>query len=84
MDLAARLAESLRRLREQRGLTQTAMAERLGISRPTLNRLESASQNTTLLTLGQLCRSLRCRPGDLFEPSRWRLRGRLRSGEPPP
>jgi len=39
------------------------MAKRLGISQPTLNRLESGSQNT----LGQLCRALRCGVGDLFE-----------------
>jgi DNA-binding Xre family transcriptional regulator len=45
------------------------------ISRPTLNRLESTSQNTTLRTLGQLCRALKCRPGDLFEPGRLKLPG---------
>jgi hypothetical protein len=28
--------------------------------------LESASQNTTLKTLGHLWRALRCQPGDLF------------------
>src|SRR5262245_40789068 len=42
------------------------MAKRLGISQPTLNRLESASQNTTLRTLTRLCRGLRCDPGTLF------------------
>jgi transcriptional regulator with XRE-family HTH domain len=44
------------------------MARRLRISRPTLNRLESTSQNATLKTLDQLCRALRCEPGDLFRP----------------
>jgi len=43
------------------------MARRLGISQPTLNRLETARQNTTLRTLTQLCRALQCKVGDLFE-----------------
>ena len=43
------------------------MAKPPGISRVTLTRLENADQNTTLKTLGQLCRALRCRIGDLFE-----------------
>lgn len=73
MDLARHLAESLRRARRDAALTQTQMARRLGISQPTLNRLESASQNTTLQTLEQLCRALRCTIGDLFE-GRARLR----------
>ena len=55
------------------------MAKRLVLSRPTLNRLESASQNTTLETLGQLCRVLRCGAGDLFEAGQVKLRpGRAR------
>ncbi|MCI0724907.1 MAG: helix-turn-helix transcriptional regulator [Acidobacteria bacterium] len=74
MDLARLLAESLRRLRREAGLTQGEMARALGISRPTLNRLESASQNVTLRTLGQLCRALRCELGDLFQPGHARLR----------
>jgi len=48
------------------------MARRLRISRSTLNRLEVASQNTTLRTLDQLCRALKREPGDLFEPGRLR------------
>jgi len=49
-------------------MTQREMAKRLGISQPTLARLENADLNTTLKTRTQLCRVLRCRPGDLFEP----------------
>jgi transcriptional regulator with XRE-family HTH domain len=66
MDLARQLAETLRRMRQEAGATQRQMAKRLGISQPTLARLENADQNTTLKTLSQLCRALRCRPGDLF------------------
>lgn len=75
MDLAQLLAEALRQLQRDAGLTQVELARRLWISRPTLNRLESASQNATLKTLTHLCRALKCRPGDLFEPGRLKLPG---------
>ncbi len=66
MDLAGQLAEALRRRRRDAGLTQVQAARRLGLSQPTLNRLESEGQNTTLKTLNQLCRALRCGIGTLF------------------
>ncbi len=74
VDLAEQLAESLRRLRQDAGLTQGEMAKLLGVSRPTLNRLESTTQNTTLQTLNQLCRALRCGIADLFCPGKIHLR----------
>ena len=64
MTLSEKLAKNLRKRRGQ--LTQEAYARKLGISRPTLNRLENASQNTTLKTLNQITKSLRCDIGDLF------------------
>ncbi len=73
MELAEQLAETLRRLRQDAGLTQGEMAKRLGVSRPSLNRLESNSQNITLQTLSQLCRALHCQIGDLFCPGKIRL-----------
>jgi DNA-binding XRE family transcriptional regulator len=56
------------------GSAKSRMAKRLGISRPTYNRLENADQNTTLRTLGQLCRAMRCDIGELFSSSRTRRR----------
>ena len=70
MDLGRVLGETLMRVRRGAGVTQGKMARLLGLSRPTLNRLESASQNVTLRTLAQLCRTLDCEPGDLFRPGR--------------
>jgi DNA-binding Xre family transcriptional regulator len=54
--------------------TQAEMARTLRISRPTLTRLESASQNVTIRTLDRVCSALRCDVGDLFQPGRVRLR----------
>ena len=71
--LAERLAEKLRNLRGETGLSQVQMARRLRISRSTLNRLEAAGQNTTLRTLDHLCRALKCQPGALFKGMRFWL-----------
>ena len=65
MTLSEKLARNLRKRRGQQ--TQEAYARKLGISRPTLNRLESATQNTTLTTLEQITKSLRCDISELFD-----------------
>lgn len=64
VSLARALAVTLRARRGN--LTQEAFARKLGISRATLTRLEGAAQNTTIKTLEQICRALRCQVGDLF------------------
>lgn len=64
MNLARQLAENLR---VRRGSpTQEALARKLGISRATLTRLESAAQNTTIKTLEQIAGALRCSVAELF------------------
>ena len=65
MTLAEILAQNLRTRRGE--LTQEAFARKLGISRPTLTRLESAAQNTTISTLGQIAKALRCHVCDLLK-----------------
>jgi DNA-binding XRE family transcriptional regulator len=65
MDISKKLAANLRARRGK--LTQEEFARKLGISRATLNRLESSSQNTTLKTLNQITKSLKCDVGDLFK-----------------
>lgn len=64
MDLAKRLADNLRARRG--AMTQEQFAKKLRISRATLTRLESASQNTTITTLDQISKALKCDVGDLF------------------
>ncbi len=64
MDLSQKLAANLRARRGTR--TQEVFARKLGVSRATLSRLESAAQNTTINTLEQITKSLRCDIGDLF------------------
>jgi transcriptional regulator with XRE-family HTH domain len=64
MSLADTLAKNLRTRRG--GLTQEQFARKLGISRPTLTRLENGAQNTTIKTLDQIAKSLKVDVGDLF------------------
>lgn len=68
MDLAQQLAENLKKRRG--AMTQAQFARKLGISPATLCRLESASQNTTIATLNQIAKAMRCDVGALFEPNR--------------
>ncbi len=76
MDLSGRLADALRKLREQTGLTQKDLAKRLGMSHATVNRLERGDHNVTLRTLEALCAGLGCDPGDLFRSGGLRLPSR--------
>ena len=62
--LRKRLAKKLRDLRGE--VPQYLFARRLGISKSSLNRIESGDQNVSLDTLEGLCRRLRCDIGDLF------------------
>jgi transcriptional regulator with XRE-family HTH domain len=66
VDLAERLAETVRRHRQEAGLNQRDMARKLGISQATLARLEGGAQNTNLKVIEKLCRALRCDVGELF------------------
>jgi DNA-binding Xre family transcriptional regulator len=62
--LEHRLARKLRTLRGE--LPQRRFAEKIGISKSTLNRLEMGDQNISLKTLKVLCQRLKCDIGDLF------------------
>lgn len=54
-DLTPRLAERLKRLRGEHGLSLDALAEKSGVSRATLSRLENAESSPTAEILGRLC-----------------------------
>jgi transcriptional regulator with XRE-family HTH domain len=56
---------NLKRLRESRFLTQEELAERSGISRPTIARLESAGDEARLKTIRKLAAALEVEPQEL-------------------
>ena len=68
MSQVKKLADTLKSRRGNQ--TQAAFAKKLGISRATLTRLESCSQNITIKTLEQIADALHCDIGDLFNKSK--------------
>jgi XRE family transcriptional regulator, regulator of sulfur utilization len=64
----------VRRLREARGLSQTALAREATVSRITLVRIEGGTQDPTLSTLGRIARALGVRVRDLLPPEGRRSR----------
>lgn len=54
-DIERRIAERLARLRADKGWSLETLAERTGISRATLSRLERAELSPTAAMLGRLC-----------------------------
>jgi len=64
MSLATKLASNIKYRRGK--LSQAAYARKLGISQSTLQRLECAAQNTTLATLENIMKALKCELPDLF------------------
>lgn len=53
-----RLARTLRNLREQRGETQEALAQRAGVTTPGLSRIERGKANPTWTTLARILAAL--------------------------
>lgn len=68
---ALRVGAQLARLRQRRGLSQTKLAAKAGMSAPNVSRIEaSPSQNLTLGTLVRLARAMDYEPEITFKPRR--------------
>jgi transcriptional regulator with XRE-family HTH domain len=63
---AAHLSRNLRRLRAQRGLSLAALAERSGVAKATLTKLEAGRGNPTIDTLYAVADALGASLGDLL------------------
>ena len=64
----AALAENVRRLRESHGFSLAQLAERAGVTKATLFRIESQQTNPTLETLLALCDALSVSIAELLAP----------------
>jgi transcriptional regulator with XRE-family HTH domain len=67
---AGHLAHNVKRLREQRGLSQQQMSRLSGIPRPTWASLESGSANPTLAVLSKAAAALQVSIEELIGPPR--------------
>ena len=63
-----RLAKNVRAIRQQRGLSQTAVAKRAGVTQAAIAMLETdKTVNPTLGLLMRVAKVLKCKVGDLVD-----------------
>ncbi|RWP11833.1 MAG: XRE family transcriptional regulator [Mesorhizobium sp.] len=67
MDIRERLARNLRRLRQQKNLSQEAFAHDVGIHRTYISDLERGARNPTITVVDKLARFLDVTPGTLLD-----------------
>ncbi len=64
--MPARLGDTLKRRRLQRGWTQQALADRAGVARNTIARLETGNRRPSFTMLEHLARAFRLSLADLL------------------
>jgi len=67
MDIRVVFARNLKRYREDRGLTQAALAAAMDVDRAHVSAMERGQQNVTLVTLGKVADHLGVEPAQLLE-----------------
>ena len=67
-NLVREICGRMREVRKSRGLTIQAVADKCGMKRSNLSRIEAAKNNVTLKTLCSICEALEMDVRDLFIP----------------
>jgi transcriptional regulator with XRE-family HTH domain len=67
MDIRKVFGANVRRYRLAAGLSQEAVAERMGVDRAHVSSIERGNQNATLLTILQTSQALGVAPADLLQ-----------------
>ena len=67
MDIRKIFGANVRRIRLAAGISQEAVAERMGVDRAFVSGIERGLQNATLLTIWQTSQALGVRPADLLD-----------------
>ena len=67
MDIREVFGGNVRRLRLSAGLSQEAVAERMGVDRAHISGMERGQQNVTLLTIWHAAEALGTRPARLLD-----------------
>jgi transcriptional regulator with XRE-family HTH domain len=62
-----RLANNLRRLRQDKGLSQEAFAHEAGIHRTYISDLERGARNPTITVVDKIAAFLNVKPGQLLD-----------------
>lgn len=66
-DIRQRLARNLRKLRQEKGLSQEAFADLAGIHRTYISDLERGARNPTITVVDKLALALGVRSGNLLD-----------------
>lgn len=66
MDIRKTFGANLRRYRLRSGLSQEAVAERMGVDRAHVSSMERGQQNVTLLTLWHASQAVNAQPAELL------------------
>lgn len=67
MDIRERLAKNLRRLRQEKDLSQEAFAHEVGIHRTYISDLERCARNPTITVVDKIAVAMNIRVGELLE-----------------
>lgn len=71
MDVQGKLIElglKVKELREEKGLSQTELAYKIGKDQPSINRLEKGKVNPSIIYLLEICEGLEISIIELFKP----------------
>ena len=74
MDIRKIFGANARRFRLALGLSQEAVAERMGVDRAFISSMERGLQNVTLLTMWQVSQALEVRPAELLDEKASKIR----------
>jgi len=61
-----RMNDRMRAARQEKGLSQSELSKLVGVSRQTINMVESGEYNTTLALCIRICEALGCTLNDIF------------------
>jgi transcriptional regulator with XRE-family HTH domain len=70
MDIREIFGANLQRYREKAGLSQAALADKMGVDRAHISAMERGQQNVTIITLWHVSESLGVKPAALLDDQR--------------
>ena len=70
MDIREVFGANLQYFREKAGLSQAALADRMGVDRAHISAMERRQQNVTIITLWHVAEALDVKPAELLDDQR--------------
>ena len=67
MDIREVFGANLQYFREKAGLSQAALADRMGVDRAHISAMERGQQNVTIITLWHVAEALDVKPAELLD-----------------